>query len=217
MNYLVPGTRCETSRTTQQHPSTYLRVYFRIHRCDYSLECGTEQNNRSPSKIRCKLLTRRSLVPVDAGKQPSAAIVPSYPCACQLLVHPICSFGRALKETSRIASATPTHLLSRDMSSLMRSRTGTSMGTLIGVSPGSPGKGKFTVIVPPATLSFVVVITSDGRGRDMNPRTPCARWGVAGAPFGRLCCNEHVGKAPSLQQPEKRRGNGWASLRVPRP
>ena len=45
------------------------------------------------------------------------------------------------------------------------------MGTLMGVSPGSPGKGKFTVILPPATLRLVVVITSDGRGRDTNPRT----------------------------------------------
>ena len=93
-----------------------------------------------------------------------------------------------------------THLLSRDMSSLTRSRTGTFIGTLIGVRPGSPGKGKFTVIVPPATLSFVVVITSDDGGRDMNPRTPCAR--CRPPALRRLCRDEVVNRAPSLLQQE---------------
>lgn len=64
-----------------------------------------------------------------------------------------------------------TNLLSRRWSSCTSSRTGTFTGMLTVVSPGRPGNGKPTAIVPPAMLSFVVAIASTGCGREENPRS----------------------------------------------
>lgn len=64
-----------------------------------------------------------------------------------------------------------TNLLSRRWSSCTSSRTGTFTAMLTVVSPGKPGNGKPTDIVPPAMLSFVVAIASAGCGREENPRS----------------------------------------------
>lgn len=78
------------------------------------------------------------------------------------------------------------NLWSRAMSSFTKSRTATSTGTLTEVRPGSPGKGRDTVITPPSTESLVVVVTAlDGRELKVRP-TSTSPWPGEAAPLRKL-------------------------------